>query len=80
MNVDDFCEQARWTPDEHARLGLAATYAALHAARGEIAALIESAPSDSRMLAPLRVLFHRLDHADDEAIRRIDWSFPGVIE
>jgi len=73
--VDDFCEQARWTPAEHASIGLTDATDALLANRDELAALLARFPVDCELSADLRRIHQRAAAAAAQAERRIEWTY-----
>jgi hypothetical protein len=81
--VADFCEQARWTPPQHASIGLTDAHDALLATRSDLSALLDKVldkvPADGEMCASLRRIFALVHLAAEAVERRIEWSSPMEI-
>ena len=76
MNVADFCEMARWTPAEHAAIGLADAQDALLAIRAGLSAQIDTVSPDSKLCADLRRIFRRVHLAAEAAGKRFEMAYP----
>lgn len=77
MTVEDIVEQARWTPVEHAQIGLTDATDALTANRDELAALLARFPVDCDLSADLRRIHQRAAAAAALAEKRIEWTYRG---
>ena len=75
MTLEDFKEQARWLPVEHAQIGLTDAMDALTANRDELAALLARFPVDCELSAELRRIHQRAAAAAAQAEKRIEWTY-----